>query len=170
MTNDGERQQLQPGRQDIDDAVKNAKDAKARGMKILLSFHYSDVWTNPAMQHRPADWAGCSQSRLEAAVHDFTARSLQAMKGAGVTPQYVSIGNEINNALADVSRWTSPADYFALLESASKAVRDTSPTSKIVIHLTTPDRTAYAGWITTAEANGLDYDIMGVSIFWTRLP
>ncbi|MGO4423393.1 glycosyl hydrolase 53 family protein, partial [Streptomyces sp. MCAF7] len=109
--------------------------------------------------------------RLESAIYDYTTRSLQAMKRAGVTPQYVSIGNEINNALADVSRWTSPADYFALLKSASKAVRATSPTSKIVIHLTTPDRAAYTDWINNARANGLDYDIMGVSLypFWTNM-
>ncbi|MGO4755642.1 glycosyl hydrolase 53 family protein, partial [Streptomyces sp. 2MCAF27] len=147
VTNGGEKQQLQPGWQDIDDAVKNARDAEARGMKIFLSFHYSDFWTNPGLQLRPADWDGYSQSRLESAIYDYTTRSLQAMKRAGVTPQYVSIGNEINNALADVSRWTSPADYFALLKSASKAVRATSPTSKIVIHLTTPDRAAYTDWI-----------------------
>ncbi|KDN78047.1 hypothetical protein DF19_40825 [Streptomyces olindensis] len=171
VINDGVKQQLQPGWQDINDAVKNAQAAKARGMKILLSFHYSDFWTNPALQIKPADWNGYSQSQLETAIYDYTVRSLQAMKRAGVTPQYVSIGNEINNALADVSRWTSPADYFALLKSASKAVRDTSPTSKIAIHLTTPDRTAYSGWISDAEKYGLDYDIMGVSLypFWTNM-
>ncbi|MEV8592977.1 glycosyl hydrolase 53 family protein [Streptomyces sp. NPDC052012] len=171
VNNNGQQQQLQPGWQDIDDAVKNAQDAKARGMKILLSFHYSDFWTNPALQIRPEDWAGYSQGQLETAVYDYTAASVRAMKDAGVTPEYVSLGNEINNALADVSRWTSPADYFALLKSASKAVRDTSPTSRTVIHLTTPDRTAYADWIAGARANGLDYDIMGVSLypFWTNM-
>ncbi|MGO4426932.1 glycosyl hydrolase 53 family protein, partial [Streptomyces sp. MCAF7] len=60
VTNGGEKQQLQPGWQDIDDAVKNARDAEARGMKIFLSFHYSDFWTNPGLQLRPADWDGYS--------------------------------------------------------------------------------------------------------------
>lgn len=171
VTVNGEKEQLQPGWQDIDDAVKNAQAAKARGMKILMSLHYSDFWTNPALQIRPADWNGYSQSQLETAIYNYTVSSLKAMQSAGVTPAYVSIGNEINNALADVSRWDNPAGYFALLKSASKAVRDTSPTSKIVIHLTTPDRTAYADWISTAKANGLDYDIMGVSLYasWTNL-
>ncbi|MGW4027109.1 glycosyl hydrolase 53 family protein [Streptomyces sp. NPDC005009] len=171
VTANGERYQLQPGWQDIDDAVKNAQAAKARGMKVLLSFHYSDFWTNPGMQIRPEDWAGCSQSQLEKAIYDFTATSVQKMKDAGVTPEYISIGNEINNALADVDRWTTPADYFALLNSASKAVRDTSPTSKIVIHLTTPGRDLYQGWISDAKRHGLDYDIMGVSLypFWTNM-
>ncbi|GAA2433320.1 glycosyl hydrolase 53 family protein [Streptomyces glaucus] len=171
VTTNGQRYQLQPGWQDINDAVANAKDAKARGMKVLLSFHYSDFWTNPGLQARPEDWAGYSQSQLEQAVYDFTAASVRKMKDAGVAPEYVSIGNEINNALADVDRWTTPADYYALLKSASKAVKDTSPTSKTVIHLTTPDRTAYQGWIDGARANGLDYDIMGVSLypFWTDM-
>ncbi len=171
MTVDGERYQLQPGWQDINDAVANAKDAKARGMQVLLSFHYSDFWTNPALQIRPEDWAGFSQSRLEQAIYDFTAASVQKMKNAGVTPEYVSIGNEINNALADVDRWTTPAQYFALLQSASKAVKDTSPASKTVIHLTTPGRDLYQGWIDDAKTYGLDYDIMGVSLypFWTDM-
>jgi hypothetical protein len=103
--------------------------------------HHSDFWTNPASQIRPTDWAGYSRSRLEKAIYDYTAQSVRAMRAAGVTPEYVSIGNEINNALADVSRWTSPADYCALLESASKAVRDTSPTSR-----SRPWRTSRAGW------------------------
>jgi arabinogalactan endo-1,4-beta-galactosidase len=72
------------------------------------------------------DWAGYSQSRLEKAIYDYTAQSVRAMRTAGVAPEYVSIGNEINNALADVSRWTSPADYCALLASASKAVGNRS--------------------------------------------
>ncbi|MEV6003867.1 glycosyl hydrolase 53 family protein [Streptomyces griseomycini] len=171
VTVDGERYQLQPGWQDINDAVANAKDAKARGMQVLLSFHYSDFWTNPALQIRPEDWAGFSQSQLEQAIYDFTAASVQKMKNAGVTPEYVSIGNEINNALADVDRWTTPAQYFALLQSASKAVKDTSPTSKTVIHLTTPERDLYQGWINDAKTYGLDYDIMGVSLypFWTDM-
>ena len=135
--------------------MQNAKDARARGMKIFISLHHSDVWTHPSLHLRPAAGAGYSPARLETATSDYTTTALSTLRANGVTPDFVSIGNEINNALMDVNRWSDPVGYYALLKQASAAVRSASPASKIVIHLTTPDRTSYASWINSAAAYGL---------------
>src|SRR5262252_8486593 len=37
-----------------------ARDAKQRGMKFLLDFHYSDDWADPGKQYPPAAWARLS--------------------------------------------------------------------------------------------------------------
>jgi hypothetical protein len=74
---------------------------------------------------------------------DLTSSSLRRRSEAGVKPEFVSIGNEVNSALVEVSRWTSEADYYALFKSASAAVRAASPPSKVVSHLTVPDKWGY---------------------------
>lgn len=38
------------------DVVKMAKRAHAKGMGIMLCFHYSDTWADPGTQERPAAW------------------------------------------------------------------------------------------------------------------
>ncbi|MBE1588225.1 glycosyl hydrolase 53 family protein [Nonomuraea angiospora] len=162
---------VQPGYQNLDDAVENAKAAKKAGMKIFFSLHYSDWWTNPGIQTRPAAWAGYDQAQLEQAVYDFTVHSLTRLrKEAGVRPEFMSLGNEINNLLLETDRFNDPAAYYALLNKAAAAVRATSPKTKIVMHLTTPDKWLYNDWITKAKTYNLDYDLMGISAypFWTN--
>jgi arabinogalactan endo-1,4-beta-galactosidase len=68
VTWNGTTYKLQTGYQDLADAIQNAKDAKARGMKIFLSLHYSDWWTNLDIQARPVQWTGYNQTQLENAV------------------------------------------------------------------------------------------------------
>jgi len=168
----GSTYQLQPGYQDLNDAVQNAQAAKARGMKIFISLHYSDFWTNPGIQMRPVAWANYNKIQLRTATYNYTVQVMNTLMAAGVTPEYVSIGNEINNGIMDTDRWSQTSDYFALLKKASDAVKATSPSTKVVIHLTIPDQSAYAQWIADAQANGLNYDIMGASLypFWSNLP
>ena len=40
------------------DVVAKAIRAKNAGMKIIIDFHYSDVWADPGKQPKPAAWAG----------------------------------------------------------------------------------------------------------------
>jgi arabinogalactan endo-1,4-beta-galactosidase len=40
--------------------VALAKSAKAMGYKLLLDFHYSDTWADPAKQFLPKAWEGKS--------------------------------------------------------------------------------------------------------------
>ena len=40
----------------LDDVVKKAVRAKGLGLKIMIDFHYSDTWADPAHQDRPVEW------------------------------------------------------------------------------------------------------------------
>ena len=168
---DGRQYQLQPGWQNLADAVQNAKDAKARGMALFVSLHYSDFWTNPGFQSRPLAWNGLTQAQLEQAVYDYTSDVMTTLKNNGVTPEYISLGNEINNLLLGIDRTQNPAGYYNVLKRGSDAVRAVSPSTKIVVHLTTPDYGMYSDWIAGANASGLSYDVMGISLypFWTNM-
>jgi len=163
---DGHNFYLQPGYQDLADAVDNAIAAKQRGMTLFISLHYSDFWTNPGLQTIPEDWKDYNASERMTAIWNYTVNVMNTFKNNNVTPEYISIGNEINNAVMGVNRG---AEYYALLNNAYAAVKSVSPSTKVVIHLTNPDYTFYTQWVNDAAYYGLNYDIMGSSIypFWT---
>src|SRR5580698_3665213 len=48
----------------LDYTIAAARDAKARGFKFLLDFHYSDDWADPGHQWVPRAWAKMSHAEL----------------------------------------------------------------------------------------------------------
>ena len=73
-----------------------AKQIKAAGFKLLLDFHYSDTWADPAKQWTPAAWAGLDDSQLAAKLKAYTAEVLTKMKQNGTEPDLIQTGNEIS--------------------------------------------------------------------------
>ena len=174
---------LPAGYCDEDDVLNLARRAKAHGMKIELTFHYSDFWTNGSMQFKPKDWKNMTLEQLKTAIYDYTKAFLQRMNAQGTTPEYVSLGNEIesgflfgyyNNMDGVRAAWDKPANQAALLGEASKAVREACPESKIIIHYTlssTIGWSRYSTLLTNLKNNGYtDYDIVGASYYpyWTN--
>ena len=115
---------------DIAHTVTLAKRVKACGMGILLDFHMSDTWASIGEQHVPSAWAGMSPSAMQTAAHDYVKSSLAQMVAAGVKPDMVQIGNEIDSAMSGVSisNW---ANFSGLVNAGIKAVRETDP--KIIV-------------------------------------
>ncbi len=56
----------------LDYTIASAKDAKARGFKVLLDFHYSDDWADPGHQWVPRAWAKMSHAELVLATPAYT--------------------------------------------------------------------------------------------------
>ena len=73
-----------------------ARAARAKGLKVLIDFHYSDTWADPGKQYKPAAWAGHSLSQLRTDVYTFTYDVCASLRGQGTPPDSVQIGNEIN--------------------------------------------------------------------------
>jgi len=84
---------------DLDYTIDMARQAHALGYKILLDFHYSDTWADPAKQFVPAAWEGLEQAELVRAVFEYTRDSIVAFREAGVLPDMVQIGNEVINGM-----------------------------------------------------------------------
>ena len=80
------------------DVIAKALRARNAGMRILIDFHYSDSWADPGKQTKPAAWTG-DINYLKTAVSNHTAEVLNALKMAGVTPEWVQTGNETNDGL-----------------------------------------------------------------------
>lgn len=67
--------------------------------KIELDLQYSDTWADPGHQYIPAAWAGETNAQLNTSLYNYTLNTLDSFKSAGVMPDIVQLGNEINNGM-----------------------------------------------------------------------
>lgn len=163
--------------QNLDYVKGLGKKVKAKGMKVMLDFHYSDTWADPGKQFIPSDWKDHSVEALCDSIYSHTASSLRAMKEAGAEPELIQVGNEITNGMlwpvgkinhTEKDNWDV---LCRMIESGTKACREVCPKSRIIIH------TEKAGsWEITKRfyeelrRHRNDYDIIGLSYYpmWHR--
>ncbi|SEL39686.1 glycosyl hydrolase 53 family protein [Paenibacillus sp. OK003] len=160
------------GYNDKEDVIRLAQRVKAKGMKVLLDFHYSDEWAHPGQQLRPKAWENLSFEDLKKAVYDYTREVVSEMKDAGAMPDMVQIGNEINSGVLNgLKSEVNFDENVALLKSGVDGVRDV-PGGKevqIMIHLAEGGKADTFDWyFGELEEKGLKYDIIGLSYypFW----
>ena len=79
------------------DTLNKSLYANGLGMKVGLDFHYSDSWADPGKQVKPQAWKDLNFEELVEAIYDFTYEVTADHLEAGVTPDYVQVGNEIIN-------------------------------------------------------------------------
>ena len=144
-------------------AAEIGKRAAEYGMKLLVNFHYSDFWADPAKQMVPKAWKDMDYFGKETAIYEYTKESLEMIKKAGADIGMVQIGNEINSGLAGEN---NAEMVYGLLRSASKAVREFDKKVQIAVHYTEID--GFEDTMKKAqrlEDYGVDYDIFGVSYY-----
>ncbi len=78
----------------IPDVVKKAARADSLGMRVMIDFHFSDSWADPGKQVIPAAWQNLDLDGLCKALAGHVDETLKALKAAGVSPEWVQIGNE----------------------------------------------------------------------------
>lgn len=159
--------------------VDMAQRAQAQGMQVLVDFHYSDRWTDPGAQGVPAAWKNLSVTAMADAVYAHTRDVMAAIRAAGVTPYAAQIGNEINPGMlwpygqtwdVDTSDAVSGAqwDNLALfLKAGARAVKDVSPATRNVLHLTNINNgiDGLTWWFDEVTARGVAFDIVGLSYY-----
>ncbi|MDX1286216.1 MAG: glycosyl hydrolase 53 family protein, partial [Draconibacterium sp.] len=84
---------------DLNYTIALAQKAKQLGFKIFLNFHYSDTWADPGKQYTPKAWEDLTFELLTDSVYVYTKNVINAMDEAGVLPELVQVGNEINNGM-----------------------------------------------------------------------
>ena len=82
--------------QDVPYTIALAKRIKASKGVLLLDFHYSDTWADPAHQSKPAAWKDLPFEELVRTVESYTAAVIAEFKTQEVLPDMVQIGNEIH--------------------------------------------------------------------------
>ena len=170
------------GTNDEASLVKMATDATKYGMKVLIDFHYSDFWADPAKQPLPKAWKNLSTDDLSNEIGLYTSKVLSDLKKVGANVQMVQVGNEVTNGAFGIwtdrdhgGNWTTTwetadgAKVAKYLGVGAKAVRQTLPNAKIAIQLETPNIDKYRGIMTVLRDNNVDYDYLGTSYypFWS---
>ena len=151
------------GDNDVARAVEIGERATAAGLRLLVDFHYSDFWADPAKQHVPKAWEGLSVADKAVAVRSFTADALTQLRDAGVDVHMVQVGNETNNGVAGVTGWAGMAQIFS---AGSAAVREVFPEALVAVHFTNPETSnRYAGYAANLDSYGVDYDVFASSYY-----
>lgn len=154
------------GNNDLEKAKIMGKLATDAGMKVLIDFHYSDFWADPAKQQAPKAWKALSLAEKENAVESYTLDSLNALRAAGVDVGMVQVGNETNNAVCGENTRENMAKIF---NAGSRAVRAFDPDCLVALHFTNPEKGGYyAGWAADLDKYKVDYDVFASSYypFW----
>lgn len=166
--------------QDLEYITPLCKRIVEDGFKLMLDFHYSDTWADPAKQWIPESWRGLDDEQLYQKIYDYTKETLISLKSAGVTPAFIQPGNEISYGMLwgmedDPSSYLKKAfmgsdanwDRFGrLLRQAIKACREVCPDARIVLHT---ERVAQPDVLTNfydqMKKMDVDYDIIGLSYY-----
>ncbi|MFG2648182.1 glycosyl hydrolase 53 family protein [Streptomyces sp. NPDC048436] len=144
-----------------------AKRVKARGMKLLVDFHYSDTWTDPGAQTIPSAWANHSYAQLKTDVYAHTYDVLNALKSQGTTADMVQIGNELNGGMlwpaGSTSNW---AQLAGLLSAGAQAAKAVSSKTLVALHLANGgDNALYRTWFDNAVSRDVPFDVIGLSFY-----
>lgn len=96
------------GSNDVKAGLEIAKEAAKYNIKVLLGFHYSDFWADPAVQLLPKAWEKDrnNQEKMCSNVYEFTKETLEQFKDAGADIGMVQVGNEISQGMMGIMHRT----------------------------------------------------------------
>jgi len=155
-----------------DETVVMAVRAQKMGMRIMIDFHYSDSWADPAKQFKPAAWAKHTFPELLNDVYTHTFDVLNALNKAGVTPEWVQIGNEIPGGMlwpdGSTDNWKQLGQ---LLNKGYEATKAVNPKIKVIIHVDEGNNNSkFRTFFDNTTAQKVQYDVIGLSYypFWIK--
>lgn len=158
------------------DVIALSKRAHAKGFMIMISFHYSDTWADSQNQTIPAQWTDHSAEALEKNVYDHTKDVLTGLKNAGITPKWVSIGNETKFGMLYETGRTNTTEgvknFVRFINAGAKAVKEIDPNIITIIHLSNGhDQSTAQKMFDNLEKYGANYDCLGFSCYpkWSHL-
>jgi len=150
-----------------EETVVMALRAQKMGMRIMIDFHYSDSWADPAKQNKPEAWKNDSFPELLNDVYNHTFEVISALKNAGVTPEWVQIGNEIPGGMlwpdGSTNNWTQLGQ---LLNKGYDAVKAVDTKIKVIVHVDEGNNNAkFRTFFDNATAQKVKYDVIGLSYY-----
>ena len=155
-----------------EETVAMALRAQKAKMRIMIDFHYSDTWADPAKQAKPAAWANLSFDALQKKVYEHTFDVLTALKKAGVTPEWVQVGNEIPGGMlwpdGSTNNW---AQLAQLLNKGYEATKAVNAKIKVIVHVDEGNNNEKFRWFfDKATEHQVKYDVIGLSYypFWIK--
>ena len=179
-----------------EDLLVKAKRAKDLDMDIMVNFHYSDWWADPAKQNIPASWRGHTFEEMKKDLAAHTREVLQLLKDNDITPKWVQVGNETTNGMlwsvkTNEQGWEikdengntiitesmghatrNPEQYAGFFAAGYDAVKEVFPQSIVIVHLDNGfDEDLYNWNLDILKNNGAKFDMIGMSLYpyWAEL-
>ena len=179
-----------------EDVLVKAKRAKALGMEVMVDFHYSDWWADPAKQNIPASWKGHSFEEMKKDLAGHTQEVLQLLKDNGITPKWVQVGNETTNGMlwsvqTNEQGWEikdengqtiitesmghanrNPEQYAGFFKAGYEAVKAIFPEAIVIVHLDNGfDADLYDWNLGILTSHGTKFDMIGMSLYpyWAEM-
>lgn len=150
------------GNNDVAKAKQIADACSAAGIKMLVDFHCSDLWTDPGKQMVPKAWRNYTLDQKAEALEKFITDSLNEIDPDKDTVAMVQVGNETTTAFIGEKDKT---DMCTLFNAGAAGVRAYNSDVKVVIHVTNPEKGNVTGWASTLDTNNVDYDIIATSYY-----
>lgn len=167
-------------KQTLDYIIPLCRRIKDSGMELMLDFHYSDTWADPAKQWTPAAWAGLDDDQLFVKIYEYTKATLETLRSEGIVPDLIQPGNEISYGMlwgpagspeTDLKKvfMGNPRNWErlgTLLGNAIEACREVCPEARIVIHTErTASRDEQRNFYDWMKVLKVDYDVIGLSYY-----
>lgn len=159
---------------DVSLAMMRAKDQQ---LDVLLNFHLSDTWADPAHQVIPAAWLPVVNNLplLQDSLYNYIYTTLFRLGTMDLLPEFVQIGNETNRGILltqeqNDAGWSLDwSRNIALFNTAIAAVRDIetffSAEIKIAVHFADPSQSVW--YVDQFHQHGIDdFDIIGLSYYY----
>ena len=156
-----------------DDVVKLATRAAKAGMALMVDFHYSDFFADPSRQDIPKAWEADKNDLDKMAKHvsDHTTEVLKDLQDAGVTPNWVQVGNETRNGMlfgAGDLKYDDKGNEFSrflvLYNAGYDAVKAIFPTTPVMPHIDKAfDLSNDNWWLSNFKKQGGKFDMIALS-------
>jgi arabinogalactan endo-1,4-beta-galactosidase len=149
------------------ETIAMALRAQKMGFRIMINFHYSDSWADPSKQNKPKAWENLAFPELLNEVYAHTFDVIQALKLAGVNPEWVQVGNEIPGGMlwpdGSTDHWNQLGQ---LLNKGFDAVKAVDQTIKVIVHVDEGNNNEkFRKFFDNATAQKVRYDVIGLSYY-----
>ena len=175
---------------DKNELLAMARRVKALGMDLMVDFHYSDWWADPAKQPIPKAWLGHSFEEMKQDLRQHTVEVLTLLKENDIAPRWVQVGNETTNGMlwsvkTDEHGWelrdslgrttithsmghikTEPQQYAGFIRAGYDAVKEVFPEAIVIVHLDRGHRQdIYDHNLDIVLKYGGKFDMVGMSLY-----
>ncbi len=152
-----------------EDVLIKAKRAQALGMRIMIDFHYSDSWADPAKQNIPQAWKDYNLDQMCEALGTHTKETLKTLKDNAIDVEWVQIGNEVNSGMLwpmGKVEGNNAANFIKLANAGFDATKEVYPDTKVIIHVSNGyDNNLFTWFFDLMKSGSAKYDMIGMSLY-----
>lgn len=150
------------GNNDVAKAKEFADACRNAGLKMLVDFHCSDLWTDPSKQQEPKAWKGYTLEQKKEALNTYITESLNTIDPSKDVVDMVQVGNETTGGFIGE---TNVSNMCVLFSAGAAGVETYNPDVKVVIHVESPHKRTMVTWAENLQNNNVDYDILATSYY-----